>query len=74
MIGLAAKTAAAVFALWGMAFLILDAREKREEGTSRAWVYSLADRSRGRKALTARRACRYVEAGWRPETHRMNRG
>lgn len=61
MIGLAVKTAAAVAALWGVAFLILDARAKRMDGTSRQWINSLADRSQ--KMKPARRICRYNKAG-----------
>lgn len=63
MIGLAMKTAAAVFALWGLAFWALDKREQRTDGTSKAWIYYLADQSRRRKAQKMRRACRYARAG-----------
>ena len=61
MIGLAIKTAAAVAALWGVAFWALDRREKRMDGTSRAWINELADRSRRKKA--GKRICRYSRAG-----------
>ncbi|MBR3019591.1 MAG: hypothetical protein IKH57_21345 [Clostridia bacterium] len=61
MIWLAMKTAAAVFALWGLGFLILDAHRKRTDGTSRQWINYLADRSR--KMKPARRICRYSKAG-----------
>lgn len=63
MIGLAMKTAAAVAALWGMGFLILDAHGKRTDGTSRQWINYLADQSRRSKAQTVRRACRFARAG-----------
>ena len=62
MIWLAVRTAAAVAALWGTAFWALDRREKRMDGTSRACINELADRSRKMKA-PARRALRYSKAG-----------
>lgn len=37
------------------------------EDNERVWVNHLADESRKRKAQGARRPCRYVRAGWRPE-------
>ena len=37
------------------------------------WINYLADRSRKRKAPGKRRACRYVQAGWRPDPHRIDR-
>ena len=40
--------------------------ETLAEYSERMNVNRLADRSRKRKAPTARRGCRYVEAGWRP--------
>ena len=61
MIWLAVKTAAAVAALWGVAFWMLDRRERRMDGTSMAWINALADRSRRKKP--ARRICRYSKAG-----------
>ena len=62
MIRLALETAAAVSALWGMAFLILGARAKRKDGTSRQWINYLADESRKRKAPGMRKRCRYSRA------------
>ena len=55
MIGLAAETAAAVFALWGLALWILGERARRADGASRQWINYLADRSRKRKTGRIRR-------------------
>ena len=41
--------------------------ETLAEYSERMNVNRLAARSRKRKAPTARRACRYVRAGWRPD-------
>lgn len=62
MIGLAVKTAAAVLSLWALAFLLLDARQRRADGTSRQYINRLADESR-KKPAPARRAYRYSKAG-----------
>lgn len=47
--------------------LIASRTEELGEDNERAWVNHLADESRKRKAQGARRPCRYVQAGWRPE-------
>lgn len=62
MIGLAVKTAAAVLSLWALAFLLLDARQRRSDGTSRQYINRLADESR-KKPAPERRAYRYSKAG-----------
>lgn len=63
MIGLAVKTAAAVFALWGLALWAMDRREKRTDGVSRQWINYLADRSRKREKADVRTRGRYSKAG-----------
>ena len=63
MIRLAAEAAGAAFALWGVALAILAARARRKDGVSRQWINDLADRSRGRKAPTARTRGKYSRAG-----------
>lgn len=55
-------------AVIALGLVVMAARaEKLGEDNERAWVNHLADESRKRKVQGARRPCRYVQAGWRPE-------
>lgn len=55
-------------ALIALILVVLAARDEvLGEDNERVWVNHLADESRKRKAQGARRRCRYVQAGWRPE-------
>lgn len=57
-------------ALIALILVVLAARdEELGEDNERVWVNHLADESRKRKAPGLRRACRYIQAGWRPERH-----
>ena len=55
-----------LFILCFLALIGLSEPETLAECSERANVKRLADESRKRKAPGMRRACRYVEAGWRP--------
>ena len=55
-------------ALIALILVVLAARDEvLGADNERVWVNHLADESRKRKAPGARRPCRYVQAGWRPE-------
>ncbi|MBR3105857.1 MAG: hypothetical protein IKH30_01585 [Clostridia bacterium] len=57
---------AVLFLLVCIALVWLAEKGTLEDYSEKRNVDKLADRSRGRKTPTARRACRYVSAGLRP--------